>query len=288
MGELIKGKNVADVITQEIREAAAEIKKKGTDPKLMIVRVGEREDDLAYERAALKRMESCSISCEVLKLPADISQEDFITELKRVNEDEAVHGILLFRPLPKQINEDDVKFVIRPEKDVDGFNPINAAKVYEGDETGFPPCTPLAAMEILKYNEVNLKGSNSVVLGRSMVVGKPMAMLLLKEDATVTVCHSKTRNLSNVTKNADILIAAVGKSQMVDGEFVKDGAVVIDVGINVDEGGNMTGDVKTDDCIDKVSMITPVPGGVGSVTTAILAKHVIKACRLLNKQEGVL
>ncbi len=143
-------------------------------------------------------------------------------------------------------------------------------------------------MEILKYNKVNLKGSNSVVLGRSMVVGKPMAMLLLKEDATVTICHSRTKNLSDVTRNADILIAAVGKSHMVNGEFVKDGAVVIDVGINVDEEGTMTGDVKTDECIDKVSMITPVPGGVGSVTTAILAKHVIKACKLLNKQEGVL
>ncbi|WP_312810608.1 bifunctional 5,10-methylenetetrahydrofolate dehydrogenase/5,10-methenyltetrahydrofolate cyclohydrolase [Sedimentibacter sp.] len=288
MGDLIKGKDVANVITQEVKEAAEKIKQKGINPKLMIVRVGEREDDLAYERAALKRMESCNISCEVLKLPIDISQENFILELKKVNDDESVHGILLFRPLPKQINEDDVKFIIRPEKDIDCFNPINAAKVYEGDETGFPPCTPLAAMEILKYNKVNLKGSNSVVLGRSMVVGKPMAMLLLKEDATVTVCHSRTKNLSDVTRNADILIAAVGKSHMVNGDFVKDGAVVIDVGINVDEEGTMTGDVKTDECIDKVSMITPVPGGVGSVTTAILAKHVIKACKLLNKQEGVL
>ncbi len=283
MGDLIKGKVVADVITQEVKKAAEEIRREGINPKLMIVRVGEREDDLAYERAALKRMEACNILCEVFNLPADISQEDFASELKKINDDESVHGILLFRPLPKQINEDDVKFIITPEKDIDCFNPINAAKVYEGDETGFPPCTPLAAMEILKYNKVNLKGSNSVVLGRSMVVGKPMAMLLLKEDATVTVCHSKTKNLSDITRNADILIAAIGKSQMVDGTFVKDGAVVIDVGINVDEDGNMTGDVKTDECVDKASMITPVPGGVGSVTTAILAKHVIKACRLLNK-----
>ncbi len=283
MGELIKGKDVANVITQEVKEAVEEIKQKGINPKLMIVRVGEREDDLAYERAAIKRMDTCNILCEVLNLPVDISQEDFALELEKVNDDETVHGILLFRPLPKQIKEDDVKFIIRPEKDIDCFNPINAAKVYEGDETGFPPCTPTAAMEILKYNKVNLKGSNSVVLGRSMVVGKPMAMLLLKENATVTICHSKTKNLHEVTNKADILIAAVGKSHMVTSDFVKEGAVVIDVGINVDEEGNMTGDVNTNECVDKVSFITPVPGGVGSVTTAILAKHVIKACKLLNK-----
>ncbi len=288
MGDLIKGKVVADVITGEVKEEAEKIKLKGINPKLMIVRVGEREDDLAYERAAMKRMKSCNILCEVLNLPLDISQENFILQLQKVNDDESVHGILLFRPLPKQIKEDDVKFIISPEKDIDCFNPINAAKVYEGDETGFPPCTPLAAMEILKYNNINLKGVEAAVIGRSMVVGKPMAMLLLKEDATVTICHSKTKSLSEVTKKADILIAAAGKSQMVTADFVKDGAVVIDVGINVDEEGNMTGDVKTDECIEKASLITPVPGGVGSVTTAILAKHVIKACKLLNNKEGVL
>ena len=277
MGQLIKGKPVADAITMEVKKEAEEIKHNGVLPKLKIVRVGEREDDLAYERAAVKRMSACGILCEVLSLPLDINQEKFIEELKSVDEDKTVHGILLFRPLPGQIKENSIKFVISPEKDIDCFNPINVAKIFEGDETGFPPCTPAAAMEILKFYDVNIKGSNAVVVGRSMVVGKPMAMLLLKEHATVTVCHSKTKNLAAVSNRADILVAAIGKSNTITEDFVKDGAVVIDVGINVEEDGNITGDVNTQRCVEKVSLITPVPAGVGSVTTAVLAKHVIKA-----------
>ncbi|MDW5299776.1 MAG: bifunctional 5,10-methylenetetrahydrofolate dehydrogenase/5,10-methenyltetrahydrofolate cyclohydrolase [Sedimentibacter sp.] len=279
----MKGKPVADAITIRAKEEAERLKQNGVYPKLKIVRVGEREDDLAYERAAVKRMETCGILCEVLTLPLDIIHESFIKELKAVDEDKTVHGILLFRPLPKQINENEVKFIISPEKDIDCLNPINVAKVLEGDKSGFPPCTPSAAMEILKYYNVNLKGSNAVVLGRSMVVGKPMAMLLLKENATVTICHSKTNNLPNICKKADILVAAIGKSNMISEDFVKDGAVVIDVGINIDDG-NITGDVKTQECLNKVSLITPVPAGVGSVTTAVLAEHVIKSCKQINNK----
>lgn len=283
MGILIKGKPVADAITSEVKKEADELIQKGMVPKLKIVRVGEREDDLAYERAAIKRMEACNISSEVLVLPSDISQDDFIEHLKNVNSDGSVHGILLFRPLPKQINENDVKFIISPEKDIDCFNPINVAKVVEGDETGFPPCTSSAAVEILKYYNVELSGREAVVLGRSMVVGKPAAMLLLKENATVTICHSRTKNLEDVTRRADILIAAIGRSNFITGDYVKEGAAVIDVGINVDEEGKITGDVTTSDCIEKAGLITPVPAGVGSVTTAVLAKHVIKACKLNNR-----
>ncbi len=283
MGILIKGKPVADAITEEVKKEAEVLIQRGIVPKLKIVRVGEREDDLAYERAAIKRMTACSISSEVLALPSDISQADFIEQLKNVNNDDTVHGILLFRPLPKQINENDIKFIISPEKDIDCLNPINVAKVLEGEETGFPPCTPSAAMEILKYYNVELKGREAVVLGRSMVVGKPMSMLLLKENATVTICHSRTSNLEDVTRKADILIAAIGKSNFIKGDHVKEGAAVIDVGINVDEEGKITGDVNTSDCIEKAGLITPVPGGVGSVTTAVLAKHVIKACKINNR-----
>lgn len=282
MGLLAKGKPVADKITEEVKKETEQFKKKNVFPKLKIVRVGEREDDLSYERAAVKRMESCGIECEVLTLPSDISQNDFAEEIKKVDGDETVHGILLFRPLPKQINENDVKFIISPEKDIDCFNPINVAKVMEGDETGFPPCTPTAAIEILKHYNVPMTGKNAVVLGRSMVVGKTAAMLLLKENATVTICHSKTIDLPEVAAKADILIAAIGKSNMVTSEFVKEGAAVVDVGINVDSQGNMTGDVNTIDCVEKCGLITPVPAGVGSVTTAVLAKHVVKACRQLN------
>ena len=280
MGNLIKGKPVADAITEEVKKEADTLKESGIAPKLKIVRVGEREDDLAYERAAIKRMTACNISCEVLALPSDISQIDFIQQLKNANNDKSVHGILLFRPLPKQINENDIKFIISPEKDIDCFNPINVAKVFEGDETGFPPCTPQAAMEILKFYNVELKGKEAVVIGRSMVVGKPMSMLLLKENATVTICHSRTKNMEYVTRRADILIAAIGKSNMITRDYIKEGAVVIDVGINVDGEGKITGDVNTQDLIDKSGLVTPVPAGVGSVTTAVLAKHVIKACKL--------
>lgn len=277
MGELLKGKEVADAITEEVKLKVDELIEKNIHPKLMIVRVGDRQDDLAYERAAIKRMQSCNIVCEVTALPLDISQEDFIKKLKIANEDPSVHGILLFRPLPRQIDENVVKHIISPQKDVDCFNPVNVAKIAEKDKTGFAPCTPAAAMEMLKYYNIELKGKKAVVIGRSLVVGKPMALLLLDEDATVTICHSKTFELKNVTREADILIAAIGKAKMITEEYVKEGAVVIDVGINVDEAGKLCGDVDTDMVIDKASYISPVPAGVGSITTAVLAKHVLRA-----------
>lgn len=280
MGELLKGKIVADAITLEVKSGVDELKAKNIHPKLMIVRAGERQDDLSYEKSAIKRMQSCGIECEVTALPTDISQEDFIERLKAVNDDDSVHGILLFRPLPKQIDENKVKYIISPEKDIDCFNPANVAKIEEGDKTGFAPCTPTAAMEILKYNNIPIKGKRAAVIGRSLVVGKPMALLLLGEDATVTICHSKTAELPKVAAEADILVAAIGKAKMITDDFVKEGAVVIDVGINVDPEGNLCGDVNTEKCKDKAGFITPVPAGVGSVTTAVLAKHVLKACRI--------
>jgi methylenetetrahydrofolate dehydrogenase (NADP+)/methenyltetrahydrofolate cyclohydrolase len=203
---------------------------------------------------------------------------------KYINDNKDVHGILCFRPLPKQLDEEAIKYVISPEKDVDCFSPINSAKIMEGDKSGFPPCTPTAVVEILKHYGVELKGANVAVLGRSMVVGKPAAMLLLNENATVTICHSRTKDLAKVTSEADVLVAAVGRAKMVKENFVKEGAVVIDVGINVDENGNLCGDVDTAAVQDKVSMITPVPAGVGSVTTSILAKHVVKACKAQNNK----
>ncbi|MDE3207509.1 MAG: bifunctional 5,10-methylenetetrahydrofolate dehydrogenase/5,10-methenyltetrahydrofolate cyclohydrolase, partial [Pseudomonadota bacterium] len=179
-------------------------------------------------------------------------------------------------------NEEELKYVISPEKDVDCFSPVNVAKLVEGDPSGFPPCTPTAVMEILKFHKVAIKGRRAVVLGRSMVVGKPAALLLLNEDATVTVCHSRTSDLAHEMARADIVVAAVGRARMVKAEYVKSGAVVIDVGINVDEQGNLCGDVDFDACQSQAGMITPVPGGVGSVTTSVLAKHVVKACRQLT------
>lgn len=283
MGQIVKGKPVADAITAEVSDKVTKLKEKGILPKLMIVRVGANPSDLAYERGALKRCETVGMGAEVLELPEDISQEDFIKELEKVNKDEGVNGILIFRPFPKQLDEHVIKYVIDPEKDVDCFSPVNVAKVMENDATGFAPCTPSAVMEMLKYYKVPIKGKKAVVVGRSMVVGKPVSMLLLNENATVTICHSRTENMPQVCSEADILVVGIGKSKMIDSSYVKEGAAVIDVGINVDEEGSMSGDVDTEGVAEKASLVTAVPGGVGAVTTSILAKHVVKACMQQNK-----
>lgn len=282
MGQIIKGKPVADAITSELQKDVEALKAQGITPKLKIVRVGAREDDLAYERGALSRMEKCGIAAEVLELPVDIEQADFVKALKAVNDDPAVHGILLFRPLPKQLDMEEIKFVVDAVKDIDCMNPLNAEKIFEGDKTGYPPCTSQACVEILDHYGVELKGKNVAVVGRSMVVGKPLAMLLLDKNATVTICHSRTADLPAVCRQNDVVIAAVGRAEMVKGDFINEGTVVIDVGINVNAEGKLCGDVKFDECVEKASMITPVPAGVGSVTTSVLAKHVVKACKQLN------
>ena len=282
MGQIIKGKPVADAITAELQKDVEALKAQGITPKLKIVRVGAREDDLAYERGALSRMEKCGIKAEVLELPVDICQADFVKELKAVNDDPSVHGILLFRPLPKQLDMEEIKFVVDPVKDIDCMNPLNAEKIFEGDKTGYPPCTSQACVEILDHYGIDMKGKRAAVIGRSMVVGKPLAMLLLDKNATVTICHSRTNDLPGVCRQAEVVIAAVGRAEMVTGDFISEGAVVIDVGINVNAEGKLCGDVKFDECVDKASMITPVPAGVGSVTTSVLAKHVVKACKQIN------
>jgi methylenetetrahydrofolate dehydrogenase (NADP+)/methenyltetrahydrofolate cyclohydrolase len=209
-------------------EIAEVLKEKGLIPKLVIVRVGANPSDLSYERGALKRCESIGIAAEVLELPEDISQNNFIAELEGLNKREDVHGILIFRPLPKQLDENVIKYVISPEKDMDCFSPVNVAKIMENDETGFAPCTPSAVMEILKYYNVPLKGKKAAVIGRSMVVGKPVSMLLLNENATVTICHSKTQDMPSVCSEADILVVGIGRAKMIDSKYVKDDAVVID------------------------------------------------------------
>ena len=282
--QIIKGKPVADKISEDLKKEVKSLNEMGIKPKLAIVRVGERADDLAYERGALKRCQNIGIETEVVELDENISQDEFIKAIQKLNEDDKVNGILTFRPLPKHLSEDEIKYEISPKKDIDCFNPINTAKIVENDKTGYPPCTPTAVIEILKHYGINLTGANIVVLGRSMVVGKPLSMLLLNENATVNICHSKTRNLPEIASQADILVAAVGRAKMVKKDYVKDGAIVIDVGVNVDDQGNLCGDVDMEDVLDKVSMITPVPGGVGAVTTSILATNIVKACKLQNKK----
>ena len=285
MGEIIKGKPVGDALSEVLKGECEALVKDGIQPKLAILRVGAKPNDLSYEKGALKKCDTIGITAEVTELSEDTTQEQYIEALEKLNKDSSVHGILTFRPLPKGIDEEVIKNVIDPEKDVDCFSPMNTAKLMEGDKTGFPPCTPTAVVEILKHYNVPLKGANVVVLGRSMVVGKPVSMLLLGENATVTICHSKTQDLAKVCSQADVLVAGVGRARMVTSDYIKEGAVVIDVGINAKpEGGGICGDVDTDDVVGKASMVTPVPAGVGSVTTSILAKHVIKACKQQNNK----
>ena len=275
----MKGADVAKAMKEDLIKEVGELKEKGISPCLAIVRVGARPDDLAYERGAMKRMESTGIGCQVFELPEDISQEAFEEEFRKVNDDPQIHGILLFRPLPKHLDEEPVKAMINPWKDVDCMSPVNIAKVFSGDETGFAPCTPEAVMEMLDYYKIDLTGKNVTVVGRSMVVGKPLSMLLLKKNATITVCHTRTADLSGTCRDAEILVAAAGKAKMVTEDMVGEGAVVVDVGINVDEEGKMCGDVDYDNVEAKASYISPVPGGVGSVTSSVLAKHVVKGAK---------
>ena len=282
MSIIMKGSEVAAAMKEQLLREVEKLAQKGIVPQLGIVRVGARPDDLAYERGAVKRMEAVGIRCKVIELPELINQEEFEKEFSAVNSDPDIHGILLFRPLPKQLNEDPVRSMINPKKDVDCMSPVNMAKVFAGDESGFAPCTPEAVMEVLAHFGIDLKGKRVTVVGRSMVVGKPLSMLLLKKNATVTICHTKTADLGATCRNAEILIAAAGKANMITAEFVSENSIVVDVGINVGSDGKLCGDVDFDAVAPKVAYITPVPGGVGAVTSSVLADHVVRAANSLN------
>ncbi|MCQ2508459.1 MAG: bifunctional 5,10-methylenetetrahydrofolate dehydrogenase/5,10-methenyltetrahydrofolate cyclohydrolase [Dorea sp.] len=282
MSLLLKGADVAKAMKAEIIEKVDALKERGIEPCLTIIRVGAREDDLAYERGAKKRMELTGIQCRVVELPLEIDQKSFEREFQKVNDDPSVHGILLFRPLPKHLNEEAVKNMIHPFKDVDCMCPQNFAKVFCGDETGFAPCTPEAVMEMLRYYEIDLTGKKVTLVGRSMVVGKPLSMLLMKKNATVTICHTRTKDLAAECRNAEIIVAAAGKAKMIGADMVNPDSIVVDVGINVDAEGNLCGDVDFDAVADQVSAISPVPRGVGSITTSVLAMHVVRAAQYLN------
>ena len=282
MSILMKGADVAKTMKEDLTGEARRLKDRGILPSLTIVRVGARPDDLAYERGARKRMEMIGIECKVVELPETITQAEFEKTFFKINEDPKVHGILLFRPLPGHLDEGPVVSRINPLKDVDCMCPVNIAKVFSGDETGHAPCTPEAVMEMLDYYKIDPKGKKVTVIGRSMVVGKPLSMMLLKRHATVTICHTRTKDLTATCREAEILVAAAGKARMVTADMVGDGAVVVDVVINVDDKGNLCGDVDFEAAEPATSYISPVPRGVGSVTSSVLAKHVLKAAEYLS------
>lgn len=270
---LLYGADTAEKIKAEISEKLSELK--GYIPTLGIVRIGSNSADISYEKGAVKKMESLSLKTKVFEFDENISSEDFIEEFKKINEDDEIDGILLFRPLPEHIDEKKVIEVLDERKDLDGISYKNIAKVFAGDESGFAPCTAKAVIKILGSNNIELEGKNVVVLGRSMVIGKPVAMLAIQKNATVTLCHSKTADLKKVCKNADVLIVAIGRAKMINDDYIGEDAVVIDVGINFFEG-KLCGDVDLEN-VKNASMATPVPKGVGAVTTSVLAQHLVIA-----------
>lgn len=286
MAERLKGKDVATAVKEDLVKRVETLKEKGISPKLGILRVGSRPDDLFYEGGIKKTGDAVGLDYEIFEFPEDVTQEAFEKAMRDVGNDNKIHGILMFSPLPKHLDEKKIRSLIPVEKDVDCLTLGGAGKVFADDDTGFPPCTPTACMDILKFYDIPLKGKKVVVLGRSLVVGKPVAMLLLREHATVTICHSRTENLADVCKEAEILVAAVGKAKMVKSNYVKPGQIVIDVGINPDPDnpGKYCGDVDMEEVEPVVDKITPVPGGVGSVTTSVLCKQTIMACEMQNKQ----
>lgn len=273
----LRGKKVSDGIKEYVSK---ELETLSFVPKLAIVRVGENPDDMSYERGATKKLKSFGLDVASYVFSQDISDEDFKKAFKDINEDDEVTGILLLRPLPRTINEKDIENMIDPKKDLDGISPINIAKVFAGDTTGFSPCTAEAVIEVLKAYDIELTGKRVTVVGRSMVVGKPVSMLLLKENATVTMTHTRTVDLKKTCSDAEIVIAAAGRAKMLNSDYCGQDAVMIDVGINVDKNGKLCGDVDYATLDGKASAATPVPGGIGTITTAVLAKHLIQAAKM--------
>lgn len=272
---ILKGSAVSAAIKEQVQDMLGTLE--GCVPRLAIIRVGENPDDMSYERGATKKMESFGLQVQSYVFPGDMSDDAFKREFQAINQDESIDGILLLRPLPKQICEADIERMIDPSKDLDGISPVNIAKVFAGDTSGFAPCTAEAVIEVLKAYDIPIAGKKVTIVGRSMVVGKPLSMLMLKENATVTICHTRTVDLPKTCRDAEILVAAAGRARMLNADYVGQDAVVIDVGINVDENGTLCGDADFDSLEGVASMATPVPGGVGAVTTAVLAKHLVQA-----------
>ncbi len=277
MAKQLLGKEVTASLNERIKAQAARLQEKGINPTLAIIRVGENPSDISYEKGADKRCETLGVACEKILLPEDVSQEELLAVMDRVNKNEKIHGVLLLRPLPGHLDQSAIENALDPTKDVDCMTDGSMSGVFTGKKVGFPPCTPQACMEILDYYGIECTGKKAVVIGRSLVVGKPAAMMLIKKNATVTVCHTKTVDMPSVTREADIIIVAAGRAGVVGAEYVKPGQTVIDVGINMNVEGKLCGDVDFATVEPIVDAITPVPGGVGSVTTSVLVGHVVEA-----------
>ena len=278
MIQLIDGKKVAAYIKENLKTEVLQMKENGTEVCLAVIQVGNDPASSIYVKNKKKDCEAVGIRSLSYEMSEDTTEEELLALITRLNADEKVHGILVQLPLPEHICEDQIIQSIIPEKDVDGFHPENIGRMFIGDDT-FVSCTPAGVMELLKYYQIEIEGKNCVVVGRSNNVGKPMAMLLMQENGTVTMTHSRTRNLKEVTNTADILVVAAGKPKLITAEYVKEGAVVIDIGMHRDENNKLCGDVDFESVKDKVSAISPVPGGVGPMTRAMLLSNCVKAAK---------
>ncbi|HJG29220.1 MAG TPA: bifunctional methylenetetrahydrofolate dehydrogenase/methenyltetrahydrofolate cyclohydrolase FolD [Subdoligranulum variabile] len=276
--KIIDGKALAAAVKQEAAQQVAQLKEKGITPCLAVVLVGEDPASQVYVRGKINDCAQCGIESRSIRLPEDVTQAELLVQVKQLAEDASVHGILVQLPLPTQIDEKTVIDAIPPEKDVDGFSPVNVGRMQIG-EPCYLPCTPAGCIRMIESTGMEIAGKHAVVIGRSNIVGKPAAMLLLAKNATVTICHSRTQNLKELCASADILVAAVGRAGFVTGEMVKPGAVVIDVGINRGADGKLHGDVDFDAAAEKAAWITPVPGGVGPMTRAMLMLNTVEAAR---------
>ena len=272
------GKEAGDAITASLAPRIEELRSKGTVPTLGILRVGAREDDLAYERGIKKKFEAAGCGVRIVELPADCSQDDLDRGFNSLNNAEDVHGILVFRPLPKTLSDAYIKDTIKPSKDSDCMDIRNMAGVLSGDKNAMGPCTAEAVVRLMEHYGIETKGKKVAVIGRSLVIGRPVALMLIARDATVTVCHTKTVDLPGECRNADIIVACCGVAKTIGADHLREGQIVIDVGMNVDENGNLCGDVDYDKASEIAEAVTPVPGGVGSVTTSVLLKHVVDSC----------
>ena len=282
MAVIMKGSEVSSRMKEMLLAKVSELKHNGVNPALAVVRVGNKPDDAVYERSIIKRFNPLGIDVNVHELPEDITQADFDSQFMKLNDDPAIHGILLFQPLPEGLDSTNVRIHMNPLKDIDGMSPLNEARIFEGGSEGFAPCTASAVMTVLAQYGYDPAGKNVVIVGRSMVIGRPLSMLMLRANATVTVCHSRTQNLPEVCRRADILVAAVGHAKMITPEYVTRRSVVVDVGIDTDKYGNLCGDVDFERVEPVVQAVTPVPGGVGAVTTSVLAENLLKAAKLLG------
>ena len=283
MAEIWKGKAVADALNEKMIANVTALKEKGVTPTLAILRVGERPDDISYEKGAIKRCDQVGVAVKQVLLPADVDSDTFFKTLDELNNDDAVHGILMFRPLPKHLDGEKARKALNPAKDVDGCTDGSLAGVFTNTPLGFPPCTAQAAMEILDFYGVDCKGKRAAIIGRSLVIGRPVAMMLMHKNATPTICHTRTVDMPSIIREADIVIVAAGQMETIGQEYFKPGQVVVDVGINWnEEKGKLCGDVKFDEVEPIVAAITPVPGGVGSVTTSVLVSHVVEAAKRIT------